>query len=451
LNIVIIGGGKVGRVLTEFISKEDHDVTVIDINPKAVEIETNRYDVMGVVGNGASLEVQTEAGIKRADIVIAATSSDEVNLMSCLLAKKLGAKHTIARVRNPEYTKQLYILRDELGLSLAINPELDAASEIFKLICFPSALKLDSFSRGRVELAEIKIEEGNPLDGQVLSTLYKKYNVKVLVCIVERENDVFIPRGDFVLKKGDKIYISASHAELSLFLKKIGIYMHKLKTVMIVGGGKIGYYLASQLGAAGIDVSLLEQDEKRCVELSELLPKIKIINGDGTNRSVLDEEGLKYADACVSLTGIDEENMVISMYAKKLGVDKIITKINRLSFASILDTIGIETIISPKLISANRIISYIRAMTNTEGSSLKTLYKLVDNKVEALEFEVRDEKRITDIPLKDLTLKAGLIIACIIRGAQIIFPGGADTIQNNDSVIVITRIQGLREIKDILQ
>ena len=451
LNIVIMGQGKVGSTLTEFLNKDSHDITVIDINPKTIENITNLYDVMGVVGNGASYNVQLEAGVNKADLIIASTPSDEVNILCCLLAKKIGAKHTIARVRNPEYSNQLYFLRKDLGLSMIVNPELDAATEMFKLITFPSALKLDVFSRGRVELAEIRIEEGNELDGQKLSQLYKKYNVKILVCVVERGDDVFIPGGDFILQKSDKLYITASHAALSQFFKLLKIYQHKLKKVMIVGGGRIGYYLAGQLAADSVDVKLIEQDEKRCLELSELLPKCTVICGDGTDQSVLKEEGLIDSDAIVSLTGIDEENMVISMYAQKKGIKKVITKINRQSFVGMLNAVGLDSIISPKIISVNRVLGYIRAMTNSESSSLKTMYELVDGRVEALEFEISDTSEVIGIPIRDLRIKKGIIIGCIIRRNQIIFPGGSDSIEKYDSVIVITKNKGLTEISDIIQ
>jgi len=451
LFIVIMGQGKVGRTLTEFLSKEEHDITIIDINPKRIEDMTDSFDIMGVVGNGASYNVQLEAGVNKADLIIASTPSDEVNILCCLLAKKLGAKHTIARVRNPEYSNQLYFLKKDLGLSMIVNPELDAASEIFKIISFPSALKLDVFARGKVELAEIKIEDGNPLEGLILSQLYKRYNVKILVCVVERGDQVYIPGGDFILQNGDKIYITASHAELSQFFKMLKIYQHKLKKVMLIGGGRIGYYLSEQLSSAGIDVKLIEQDEKRCLELSDLLPKTTIICGDGTDQSILKEEGFEDSDAIVSLTGIDEENMIISMYANKKGIKKVITKINRLSFVGMLNTVGLDSIVSPKLISVNRVLSYIRAMTNNESSNLKTMYKIVDGKVEALEFEISENSEIISIPLKDLKIKKGIIIGCIIRHGQIIFPGGNDTIERNDSVIVITKNHGIREINDIIQ
>lgn len=450
VNIVIIGQGKVGSTLTEYLIKESHDITVIDINAKTIENITNSFDVMGFVGNGASYNVQTEAGVNKANLVIASTPSDEVNILCCLLAKKIGAKHTIARVRNPEYANQLYFLRSDLGLSMVVNPELDAATEIFKIISFPSALKLDAFSRGRVELAEIKIDAESELDGQVLSKLYKKYNLKILVCVVERGDDVYIPGGDFVLNSGDKIYITASHAALSQFFKTLGIYQHKLKKVMIVGGGRIGYYLGGLLSSSAIDVKIIEQDEKRCLELSELLPKCTVICGDGTDQIVLNEEGLNESDAIVSLTGIDEENMVISMYAQHRGIKKVITKINRQSFVGMLSTVGLDSIISPKIISANRVLGYTRAMANSESSSLKTMYKLVDGRVEAIEFEISESSQVIGIPLRDLRIKKGILIGCIIRKGQIIFPGGNDTIEKYDSVIVITKNKGLSEITDII-
>lgn len=450
MKIIIFGDGKVGAALTEHLSKEGHDVVVVDKDPQVVEEMVNQYDVMGISGNGASRTVLMEAGANKADLLIAATSSDELNILSCLVSKKLGTRHTIARVRNPEYSQQLSFLREELGLSMAVNPEMETATEICRALRFPSAVNIETFARGRVELAEVKIQPGSLLDGQALSSLPERLRVKILVCAVQRDGGIVIPDGSFVLKAGDSIHVTASHPELAAFFKVIGVYKQKARSVLIVGGGKIAHYLAAQLLDVGMQVKIIEQDRQRCHALSDWLPKATVINGDGTDQDLLLQEGIEGVDAVVSLTGMDEENILISMYAQSLHAGKVITKINRLSFLDMLGGMGLDTIVSPKNVAANRIIRYVRAMHNSAGSSVQTLYKIVGGQAEALEFIVADSAKFAGIPLKDLKTKPNVLIACIIRNSRIIIPRGGDALEPRDSVVVVTANQYLRDLSDIL-
>lgn len=450
MKIIIVGDGKVGMTLTEYLACEGYDVMVIDNNPKIVQNVVNTYDVMGISGNGANYDVLIEAGAARADLLIAATSSDEVNILSCLMAKKIGTRHTIARVRNPEYARQLVFIREELGLSMVVNPEFEAAREIARILRFPSAIKIDCFSKGRVDLAEIRLPEGGHLAGQKLSELYKICKDKILICAVQRGEQVVIPDGNFVLSAGDRIHITGSHAALASFFKAIGMFKQKSKHVLIIGGGKIAFYLAQQMADVGVDIKIIEQNEARCLELSEKLPRATIINGDGTDRSTLLEEGLESSDACVVLTGIDEENIIVSLYAQSLGVSKVVTKIDRISFADMVESVGIDTFITPKFITANRIVRYVRAMQDSGGSAVKTLYKIVNNHVEALEFSIAQGCPYVNMPLKKLKTKKSMLIASIIRRGRVIIPGGDDHLEVGDSMIVVTTTSGyVKNLDDI--
>lgn len=449
MKIVIVGDGKVGSHLVKHLSAEGHDITVIDKNSRIVANTVNNYDVLGICGNGANFEIQKEAGVDKARLLIAATSSDELNVMCCMIAKKVGAHHTIARVRNPEYSKQLHFLREELGLSMAVNPEFEAANEISRVLRFPSAIKIDSFSKGRVELAEIKIGENNPLINLPVSDIYKNYKVEILVCAVQRNDDVYIPGGDFVLNKGDKISITASRKQLSSFMKQIGMYKQSVKKTMIIGGGKIGYYLALQLLEIGFKVKIIEVNQERCEELSRNLPKAEIICADGTDEEVLRENGVEEQDAVVCLTKIDEENIITSLYVSTLGVRKTVTKVNRIS-QKMLSDIGVESVISPKNLAANRIIRYVRALSNSEGSSVQTMYDLVGGKVEALEFHIDKPKEYTSIPFKDLSMKKNILICGLIRNNKLIFPRGEDSMEVGDNVIVVTSNSRINSLSDIL-
>ena len=414
MKIVIVGDGKVGYTLTKSLSEEGHDLVVIDNNRRILLASQESLDVAVVDGNGASVEVQREAGVDTADLLIAATNGDETNLLCCMVAKKLGCKHTIARVRNPEYDQQIRFMREELGLSMVINPEKAAALEIFRLLQFPSFLKRDSFARGNAELVELKLKDGNPLIGKPLQQFRTVADVNALVCAVERDNEIHIPKGDFTLHLGDKVTIAADAADLVKLIKNLKVYSPKAQRVMIVGGSRTAAYLAQRL----IRNKIVEQDEKRCMDLSEALPQATVINGNGTDQKLLLSEGIASADAVVSLMGIDEENLLVSMFASYVGVPKSITKISRNEYNPIFESMGIDSIVSPKLLTANEIVRYVRAMEDTTGGSVLTLYKIVDGKAEALEFSVKGEAKFLNLPLYRLKLKKNVLIAAIIRATR---------------------------------
>ena len=452
MKIIIVGDGKVGATLVEHLSQEGHDIIVIDKNQKIIEQLTNSHDVMGICGNGASYDVQIEAGVSDAQLFIAATSSDELNILSCLMAKKAGAEHTIARVRTPDYLKQIPFFKDELGLSMVVNPEYDAANEIAKVLRFPNATNIETFYRGLVDLAEIKLEEDNPLCNMAIIDIFDKFGIKVLICAVQRKNEVVIPRGDFTLKAGDRIHITAPRGVLVSFMKKLKIYKHRTRDIMITGGGKMGYYLARQLcDTGGYNVKIIENDEKRCDHLCDIIPEANIIHGDGTDISVLLEQGIENQDAFVALTTIDEENIISAMYANSLGIRKTVAKVNRVSY-NVLESIGMDSAFSSKAIAANRIVAYVRALENSgEESSVQTLYKLVGGQVEALEFNITADFEEIGVPLRDISLKKDTLIACIIRNHKVLFPGGNDCIEKDDSVIIVTKRNHISSINEIFE
>ncbi|MBQ8509093.1 MAG: Trk system potassium transporter TrkA [Clostridia bacterium] len=451
MRVIIVGCGKVGELLTAYIAKEGHDVLVIDNDSQLIEDIVNEHDVMGIAGNGANAAVLTEAGVDKTDLIIAVTASDELNILCCMIARKLGARHAIARVRNPEYGEQINSMRQDFGISMVVNPEFEAAHEILRIIQFPAALKMDTFAKGRVDMVEIRLDEGHPLCGKQLSELGGIYKVRILVCAVSRGDEVIIPKGDFVLAAGDLLHITASHTELIAFFKELGIEEKRIRSVMIIGGGKIAFFLAKMLETVGIGVKIIELDKTRAQQLSELLPKAMIINGDGTDSDILIEEGIDQVDASVSLTGIDEENIITSMFAGTRKVDKVITKINRLNMMKMLTSIGLECIVSPKNITANNILRYLRGLENTQDSGIQTLYKIVDGKAEALEFIAGESFDMLSIPIRDMKLKKNILLACIIRRGRIIYPHGSDTIELGDSVIVVAKSEeALLDLDDIL-
>ncbi|MCQ2474447.1 MAG: Trk system potassium transporter TrkA [Clostridia bacterium] len=450
MHIIIVGQGKLGVTLTKMLSTEGHDIVVVDKLDEVVESTVNAYDVMGICGNGADCSVLQEAGAEKAKLIIAVTTSDELNILCCLIAKKMGTEHTIARVRNPDYAKQTHFLRSELGINMIVNPEFETANELSRIIRFPSAANLDSFARGKIEIARVRIHSDNPLCDVAIRDIRKKVRAFVLICAVQREDEVYIPSGDFVLRKDDIISITGIRAELSVFMKQTGVYKQKIKNVMIIGGGRIAYYLSTLLADTGRNIKLIEMNENRCREMSELLPDdVSIIHGDGTDQDILEELGIDRQDALVALTGIDEENIIVSMYAESKGVNKVLTKVNRHS-SSLLNEIGLETIVSPQVVASNLVTRYVRALHNSDGnSSMQTLYKLVGGRVEAVEFIVPDDAQYTDIPFKDLCFLPNLLIACIIRNGKIIFPCGSDVMKTNDSVIVITAGRIVEDLHDI--
>ncbi len=452
MNIIIAGCGKVGGALAEQLSREGHDITVIDQRSEAIERATNLSDVRGIVGNGASYNIQKEAGIESADLLIAVTNADEVNLLCCLIAKKAGGCQTIARVRNPVYHQEIRHIKEELGLSLAINPEWAVAMEIARLLRFPSAIEIDTFARGRIELLRFRLDEDNPLCGRKIRTISELNQCQVLICIVERGNQVLIPDGEMDLQAGDIVSIVASSLNASRFFRLIGIETNQVRNTMIIGGGKITFYLARKLLEMGIQVKIIEKSRGRCEELSELLPKAMIINGDGSDQELLAEEGLAEAEGFVALTDMDEENIMLALYAKSMGHGKKITKVNSSTYDAIIEALDIGSIVHPKLITAESILQYVRAMQNSIGSNVETLYRLVGGSVEALEFIVREKSGITDVPLQDLELKSGLLVCAISRGGKIIIPKGQDSLRAGDSVVLITTKCGeLRDLSDILK
>ncbi len=452
MKIVIVGDGKVGFALTAQLAQEGHDIVVIDNNKKVLQESAEQLDVMVVHGNGAGVKAQKQAGVEDADLLIAATSADEINLLCCIVARKLGSAHTIARVRNPEYVEQIYFLKDELGLSMTINPERAAAREISRLLQFPSFLKRDSFAKGRAEIVEMVIKEGSVLEDKLLSELYQIAKVQVLVCAVKRGGRAYIPDGSFRLMRGDRIFVTAPTHNLARLIKHLGLQTQKIREVILVGGSSIAYYLAMDLFLNGIRVKIIESQAERCLELAELLPKAMIIHGDGANQSVLLAEGIEKTDAVVTLTNLDEENFLVSMYANYLKVPKVITKINRTEFNDIFQDKGIDCVVSPKLLTANDIVRYVRAMQNKTGDSMITLHRIADDMAEAMEFPVTEETRHLGETLIKIRLRPNILIACINRRGKIIIPKGDDTIELNDTVIVVTTAeQRINELNDIFE
>jgi len=451
LNIIIVGCGKVGITLVEELSQEGHAITIVDKDYQNVQTIANMYDVMGICGNGASYSVLKEAGIEGTDLIIAVTDSDELNLLCCTVAKRVGNCAAIARVRNPEYNKEIGYLRDKLGLAMIINPEYEAAVEAARILYLPSALEVNTFAHGQAELIKFKIPEGNILDGMTIKDIGQHIDTKVLICAVERNGEVYIPDGNFTLVAGDVASFVSSRKKVKEFLVTIGFNTNKVKDTMIIGGGKSTYYLAKRLIRNGISVKIIESDRTRCEELSKLLPKAIIINGDGTDEDLLKEEGIEYVESFVPLTGIDEENILLTLFARQVSGAKVITKINRINFRDVINTLDLGSVIYPKYITAEAIIAYVRAKNASKDSNIETLYHMFDHRVEAIEFRVDDESGVTDIPFKDLHLKKNLLVSFINRNGDIIIPSGNDCIRLGDTVMIVTTHTGFYDIQDILE
>lgn len=451
MKIIVTGAGKVGYTVAEQLAGEGHDITIIDSNHEKISRASDDLDVIAIEGNGASLELLDEAGVRTADMLIAATGSDEVNMICCMAARKLGTRYTVARIRTPEYYGQSDFLRETMGLSMAINPDLEAAAEISRILQFPSATRVETFSHGRVDLVTYHIPEGSDLDGLRLKNIGSRYKAKVLICVVERGEEVLIPNGEYTLKSGDFISIAGPQPELSSFFMNAGAYKKPVRNVIIMGGSRISIYLTKLLNAAGIGVTIIERNMPKCDMLAELLPKAKIILGDATHRDVLMEEGLRNADAFVALSGYDEDNIIISMYAGTQGVSKVVAKVNEEHFTEMLDKTTLDSVICPKLLVAQQITRYVRAMQNASGSNVETLYRLVDGRVEALEFNVGEASRCTRSPLSDLNLKSGILIASVIRGGKSMIPDGHTQMLPGDRAIIITTTSGLGDLDAILE
>ncbi|MBQ4160203.1 MAG: Trk system potassium transporter TrkA, partial [Clostridia bacterium] len=437
--------------LTERLSQEkEHDITIVDLNPEPIEELVNLRDVMGVCGSCGSIDTLMEAGAAEADLLIAVTKSDELNLLTCLMAQKVGNCQTIARVRKPEYSKALSFFKDDFGLAMIINPEHAAAKEMASVLRFPSAIQIDSFARGRVEILKFRISEDSVLNNMQVSKLAPKLHCDILVCGVERGEDAFIPRGDFILKSGDLVSIISTIKNAADFFKKIGVKTNRVKDTIIVGGGETAYYLSDMLLQAGIDVKIIEQNAARCEELCDLLPKATIIHGDGTDNRLLLEEGLERTESFVALTNIDEENILLSLFAKSKTNAKLVTKINRIAYDEVIDNLHLDTMVYPKNITAEYIVRYVRAMKNSIGSNIETLHYILGNKAEALEFRIRENSPIAGTPIEKLRLKSKVLIACINRGGHIIIPRGRDIIKPRDTVIIVTTESGFKDVSDVL-
>ncbi len=451
MKIIIAGIGKVGITLAERLNAEGHDITLIDKDAATLRTVADRIDVMGIEGNGVSYQVQIEAGIKQADLLIATTNSDEQNMLCCLMARKAGDCHTIARIRDPEYVKEVQFLREELNMSMIINPEREAAIEVSRLIKYPSAIKIDSFAKGRVDLMKLVIPEESELDGCKVFEVNTKLKCRVLICIVERGEEVLIPDGSFELHSGDRLSFVADHKQAQDFFKKAHVKNNSIKSILLIGGGKMTYYVAKALEDTGTSVKIIERDFKTCQFLSEVLPKATIINGDGTDQQLLLDEGIEQCGAIATFTGIDEENIMLSLYAGSLNPKaKMLTKINRIGFDNVIRSMNLGSVINPQLISADRIVTYVRAMQNSMGSNIETLFQ-VATCAEALEFRVERESEVTNTELQQLALKPGLLVACIYRGGKVVIPGGQDSIRPGDSVVIVTTQRGLNDLTDILR
>lgn len=456
MNVIIVGNGSVGETLIDFISQEGHSVTVVDEDAAEVSKVVNKYDVFGVCGNGASVSVQKEAGAPTCDVIIAVTPGDELNLLSCMIAKKLGAKHAIARVRDPRYLKQTAFMSSQLGIDMIVNPEFEAAREAARLIRFPAAMKLEKFAQGQVEMVEIHIGKGHPFVDLPIIDFKSKFDTSALICVAERGDEVIIPDGDFIIRDGDSIFITASRKDITDLFVRIGLIRKQIKDVLLIGGDKISRYLATALVGDGYNVKIVEQDSETCEELAELFPKATIACGNPNDPDVLEDEGLDGTGACVVMTQNDQSNLLISMYARTKKVDKIITKISSPTFAKLSDSAGIDSNITPHLLSSAKVLRYIRGLANKgeKGykSEIKTLFKLADGKVEALEFDVADDFEYTGIALRDLNpkLKKNILIGAIIRAGVVIYPHGNTTLEVGDKVVIITKNASLCDLDDII-
>ena len=438
MKITIVGAGKVGTTITAQLSKEGHDITLIDTKSDVLENAQGLYDIISVAGNGASMATLQEAGIQNNDLLIAVTSRDEVNMLACITAKNINSKiNCIARIRNPEYGEQIYKMRDTFALSMTVNPERQAALEIDRLLKYPGFLRRDTFARGRAEMVELKIKENSKLCNVALNDLNSIVKSKVLVCAVRRNGVVSAPDGHFILQEGDRIYVTAASKELTNLLKNLGIITHKAKRVILCGGGKVSFYLAQYLAKAGIDVHLIEKDRDRCVELAKYLPDVSVIWGDASNQSFLESEGLERCDALVTMTSYDEMNMIISLYAQNCNVEQVITKVDHTENSMIQDILNLGSVVCPKELCCNQIVRYVRAMESTTGAAL-SVHSFAEGQMEALEFRVDDQTKHCGIPLKDLQLRKNVLIACITRGKTPIIPDGESTIEVGDTIVVVT-------------
>lgn len=451
MQIIVVGCGKVGRSIVAQLSREDsNNVTVIDTNAQIIRNISTNYDVMGIVGNGSSFTILDQADLAHADMIIAVTERDEVNLLTCVIAKLNNDKiHTVARVRSPQYAGELNKLQKGLNLTMTINPEMEAAKEISRLLNFPSAIEIFSFARNRIDLLRFRVPPISVLVGRSLKDI-SDLTTNLLVCIIERNSNIMVPNGDTVIQQGDVLTIISMPRDAQIFFKKIGVRTNKCKNVMIVGGGQLSFYLSKLLLNNHANVTIVEQDMKRCEELVDALPGVTVDCGDGTEKELLEEEHLENMDGFVACTGLDEVNAILSLYAMKHVTRKVITKVNHVDFGDVIEGLQLDSIVNPKELTAQKIVHYVRAASNSMESNVETLYKLMNGRVEALEFLLEKESSIIGVKLVDLKLKPNVLIAGIVRDGKLIIPGGQDVFQVGDTVIVVTTHLGFREIFDIL-
>lgn len=450
MNIIIVGCGKVGEMLAEQLNDEGNNITVVDVDAARVNYISAKLDIMGVVGNGAMRSVQKEAGVDDADLLIAVTGSDELNLLCCVVAKKSGNCETIAQVKNPAYSSELQYLKDELGLSMVINPEQAAAEEISRVLRFPSAMNIETFAKGKVELLKFRVPDGSVLSGLSVKDVVTQLRCDVLICTVERESGSYIAKGDFVFRERDVVSMIASPKNAHRFFSKIKLSSDAVKNVIIVGGGNITHYLCTELSGTGMSLKIIDNNSATCDELSVALPDVTVINNDESDRDVLLEEGLAEAGAFVTLTDGDEENIFLSLFAKSIGKGKIVTKINRVDYDDVTQRLELDSTIYPKNITANMIIRYVRALGNAKGSNVETLYSVIKGEVEAAEFIIKEGFSEIDKPISQLSLKNNVLIASIIRNKQVIIPRGHDVIKEGDAVVIVSKMLALRDISDVL-
>ncbi len=452
MKIIVNGCGKIGTTILANLVEEGHDVTAIDTNPDVIQKLTNIYDVIGVCGNGADSDVLSEANAQNHDLIISTADSDEINMLCCFLAKRMGTHNTVARVRNPEYNdKSLAFLRQQLEISLIINPELMAAHELFNVLKLPSAYKIEPFSVRNFEIVEFRIKENSVLSGLKLMDLRSTFKAKFLVCAVKRGEEAYIPRGNFTLMEGDRVGITGAPNEIMHFFSEMGIKRTSVKKVMILGGSKTAVYLAKKLCQIGNSVTIIDKDREKCEEICVEVPKAVVVNGDGSSQELLIEEGIESADAVVSLTGLDELNILISSYAASKNVPKVITKINRQELIPLAEQWGLDSVVSPRKTISNTVVRYARALENSKDSSVETLYRLMGDKVEALEFSVKDGLDFLNVPFKDLRLKENVLIAGIIRERKSIIPSGSDLLKAGDKVVIFASNQRINNLSDILR
>lgn len=453
MKILIVGCGKVGKNIAEELIQEDHDIVLVDSNSSVVQELSNSLDVLGVIGDAASLTTLKDAGVEKSDVLLAMTSSDEINMLCCLFARKANPKiKTIARVRNPIYSREINYIKDDLGLTLIINPEMATAREIARLLRFPQAMEVQHFSRGRVELTSFVVPNENVIANKKVMDVAKIFNFKILFVGIERKDEVIVPHGDTLLLPNDKVSIIGKPSEVSAFFSYAGLLQNPIKSVMICGGSTIAYYLASMLIKSKIDVTIIERDKEKCEQLAELIPEANIINGDATEHSLLIEEGFESVDAFISLTNVDEENIMLSLYAGSATSAKVITKVNHIELDSVMNKLNVGSLVYPKHITSDNIITYVRGLSNAAlSSNITALYRILDNKAEAMTFKIVKESELTSKNLMDLRIIDNLLVCAIIRDDEVIIPSGQDQIQVGDIVLIATTNKGIENIEEIVK